>query len=250
MYSLCSLNERAQFCKEGGCLGELALQVVGASWYDWRMSDRILIVDDKAANRRLLRLRLESEFFLVDEASSREKALNKLAMASQFSAVITDLSLEGGEAISLCKEMRSVAGAVFLPILVVTASLDYSFKMKALRAGADDYIVRPLNFPLLFSRLRGLIRKKVARDQLLIRYGGSLSEEFFGLPDDCKVLLVEGDDHLQKIWQKALRHSGMKTLGAAGLPVAPGWPMEATEHDLLVINQEATQTRGCVLRLS
>ncbi len=201
------------------------------------MSDRILIVDDKAANRRLLRLRLEAEFFLVEEATSGPDALEKLDRLGSFSAIITDLALNQGEAVPFCEAVRRDEKAQFTPIIMVTASLETSFRLTAIKAGADDLIVRPINFPLLFSRLRGLIRKKTNKDQLLLRYGDNLLAGDIEASADSVILLVEDDEILRESWHDSFERAGFDT---SALPEPSANSERADEikaFDLLVVNQ-------------
>jgi two-component system cell cycle response regulator len=205
------------------------------------MSERILIVDDKAANRRLLKTRLEAEYFLVDEVVSGTKALEKLNLGARYDLVITDLAMPDMDGISFCKKLRSDDKLRFTPVFLVTARSDPEARVLAFEAGCDDYIERPLNFKLLLTRVRASIRARNELEQLFLRFGEKLKNDGPRLRDqselfDTTVVLVEPDSLVRTSIAGSLRSRGIIVVEGDQLPIAPGWPSTAIKHDLLIVN--------------
>jgi two-component system KDP operon response regulator KdpE len=119
------------------------------------VSARVLVVDDEPQILRALELKLSSEGYAVDTASTAEDAL-VAAAARRPEAIILDLVLPDGSGIDVCRELR---GWTSVPILVLSAVGDESEKIAALDAGADDYITKPFSVDELLARLRAALRR-------------------------------------------------------------------------------------------
>jgi DNA-binding response OmpR family regulator len=117
---------------------------------------RLLVVEDDAALAEVLRRGLVEERYAVDLAGSRADATTALAV-NDYDAVVLDLGLPDGEGIELCRRLRADGDAT--PVLVLTARDSLSDKVGGLDAGADDYLVKPFDFPELAARVRALLRR-------------------------------------------------------------------------------------------
>lgn len=115
---------------------------------------KILVVDDEAAIRKFLRVSLEIESYHIIEAPSAKDAIRELTM-SRPELVILDLGLPDMEGLDLIGKVREWSN---VPILVLTAKSDEESKVKALDAGADDYLTKPFSIPELQARLRVMWR--------------------------------------------------------------------------------------------
>lgn len=121
------------------------------------MSARILIADDEPPIRKLLRITLEANDFQVLEAANGQEAIRRTA-ADQPDALLLDLGLgdlDGQEVIRRIREWSP------LPIVVLSVRASETEKVKALDAGADDYVVKPFSNAELLARLRAALRKHV-----------------------------------------------------------------------------------------
>jgi two-component system, OmpR family, KDP operon response regulator KdpE len=121
----------------------------------------ILIVDDDAAIRRALCTTLEAFGFQMEQASTGEDAL-ALVRANQFDAVLLDMNMPGMGGMATCRELRRLTPV--LPILMLTVRDSQDDVVRALDAGADDYITKPFHVAELTARLRAAVRRHRASD--------------------------------------------------------------------------------------
>ncbi len=125
---------------------------------------RILAVDDKPENVRLLEAILVPAGYEVVGAASGEEALAK-ARAQRFDMILTDVVMPGMSGYQLCRTLRKDPATAFLPIVTITASGGEE-KKEALEAGADDFVAKPLDKTELLARVRSLLRVKRYHDDL------------------------------------------------------------------------------------
>jgi len=104
--------------------------------------ERILVVDDEAAIRKLLRQKLSREGYLCEEADTAEPALDKLR-SSPTELVILDIKMPGKSGIELLSEIK--AGYPHTTVIMATAVTETSVAIQCMRQGADDYICKPFN---------------------------------------------------------------------------------------------------------
>jgi two-component system KDP operon response regulator KdpE len=121
-------------------------------------TDRLnaLVVDDESSFRRVLRTSLATNGFTVEEARSGEEAVATLAQ-SAFDLVLLDVNMPGIGGVEACREIR--AHLPKIGIVMVTVQDGESEIVKALEAGADDYITKPIRFRELVARLRAVLRR-------------------------------------------------------------------------------------------
>jgi two-component system, OmpR family, alkaline phosphatase synthesis response regulator PhoP len=119
---------------------------------------KILIVEDEADIRELIRYNLEREGFAVEEASSGSEALDRLKHRLP-DLMVLDLMLPGMPGLELCRVVRGDKQMAALPILVVTAKGAEVDRVLGLEMGADDYVVKPFSPRELVARVRALLRR-------------------------------------------------------------------------------------------
>lgn len=126
------------------------------------MSDRprILICDDEAQILRALRVILGDAGFDVVPATTAQEALDAVAVRPPEAAII-DLVLPDGDGVDVCSSIRNWSE---MPILVLSAVGDEREKVRALNAGADDYVTKPFGPDELVARLRAARRRVSATD--------------------------------------------------------------------------------------
>jgi two-component system KDP operon response regulator KdpE len=116
---------------------------------------RILVVDDEPQIVRGLKIILRSAGYAVESAETKAQALALLASRPP-DALVLDLVLPDGQGVEVCREVRRWSR---LPILVLSAVGDEREKVRALDAGADDYVTKPFGTDELLARLRAVLRR-------------------------------------------------------------------------------------------
>jgi two-component system KDP operon response regulator KdpE len=119
------------------------------------MSQRILVCDDEMQIRRALRVVLKDAGFDVTETSDAQEALDAVSVRPPDAAII-DLLLPDGDGIEVCRSIRSWSE---MPILVLSAVGEEDQKVRALEAGADDYVTKPFGPRELVARLKAALRR-------------------------------------------------------------------------------------------
>jgi len=118
---------------------------------------RILIVDDEPAIRRFLRTVLDSEDFSVHEAENGHAALAAAAVLKP-GVILLDLGLPDMEGVEVIRRIREWSQA---PILVLSVREREEDKVRALDAGADDYLTKPFGVAELLARIRVSLRRSM-----------------------------------------------------------------------------------------
>ncbi|MEY2689576.1 MAG: Transcriptional regulatory protein ompR [Pseudomonadota bacterium] len=116
---------------------------------------RVLVVDDDAALRLLLRDYLSVSGFVVDEAEGGEQMRQRMAQATP-DVVVLDIMMPGEDGLSLARTLRRHSN---LPILMLSARGDEIDRVVGLEVGADDYLAKPFSPRELLARLRALLRR-------------------------------------------------------------------------------------------
>ncbi|MDQ0244288.1 two-component system response regulator ResD [Bacillus fengqiuensis] len=116
---------------------------------------KVLIVDDEERIRRLLKMYLERENYVIEEAEDGEEALEK-ALANHYDLILLDLMMPGKDGIEVCKELREKKAT---PIIMLTAKGEEINRVQGFEAGTDDYIVKPFSPREVVLRVKALLRR-------------------------------------------------------------------------------------------
>ena len=120
----------------------------------------ILVVDDQAVVLEALSAILEGQGYRVRTARNGLMALDGIA-TERPDLVLLDLAMPGFGGIEVCRRIRAYSR---VPILVLTALTDEAQKVKALDAGADDYVTKPFGADELLARIRAALRRAQAQN--------------------------------------------------------------------------------------
>jgi signal transduction histidine kinase/DNA-binding response OmpR family regulator len=126
---------------------------------------RILVVDDDATMRLLMRHTLKKSGFLVDEAEDGLAALQSF-QKNLPDMILLDVMMPGMDGFTACHKIRKLPGGAHVPILLVTGLDDIDSINKAYEAGATDFLTKPITFPLLSHRVRYVLRSSEAINNL------------------------------------------------------------------------------------
>ena len=121
------------------------------------LAAKILIVDDEAPIRRLIRTALERGGYPVVEAANAREALNALGI-DRPEVVLLDLGLSDRDGIEIIPQIKKAGPAV----IVVSARDDTEAKVAALDLGADDYVTKPFDTEEVLARIRVVLRNRLS----------------------------------------------------------------------------------------
>ena len=160
------------------------------------MTARVLVVDDILANVRLLEAKLSAEYFEVVTAMNGLDALDAVQRTKP-DIILLDVMMPGIDGIEVCHRLKSNPATQHIPVVMVTALDQLEDRVRGLKAGADDFLTKPVNDIALFCRIKSLVRLKMLTDELRIRATSSdvmgmlAPSEAAASPAEGKLLLVD-----------------------------------------------------------
>src|SRR5262245_58640555 len=119
------------------------------------MTARVLVVDDILANVKLLEARLSAEYFEVLTAYHGSEALAQLA-SRPVDVVLLDVMMPGMDGFEVCRRIKSDPKTMHVPVIMVTALDQPTDKIQGLKAGADDFLTKPVDDIALVTRVKNL----------------------------------------------------------------------------------------------
>lgn len=137
-------------------------------------SATILVVDDEPQIRRVLRATLTDRGYAVIEAREGEEALDKFR-AQPPDLVLLDMNMPGMNGLEVCREIRAASD---VPIIMLTVRNAEKDKVRALDAGADDYVVKPFGIQELLARIAAVLRRSTDEDLEGVYTSGGLTLDF------------------------------------------------------------------------
>jgi two-component system KDP operon response regulator KdpE len=199
--------------------------------------ERVLVCDDELQILRALRVILGDAGFEVSTAGTAEEALDRAAVGP-VDAAILDLVLPDGNGVDVCRAIREWSD---MPIVVLSAIGEEDQKVRALEAGADDYVTKPFGSKELVARLRAALRRTRgnAQDEPVLRADG------LELDQGAHRVLVDGAEvHLTptefELLRTLMRNRGRLMTHRALLTEVWG---SAYEHDTQVLRVHLANLR-------
>ncbi|MCK8783146.1 PleD family two-component system response regulator [Roseomonas sp. NAR14] len=184
------------------------------------MTARILVVDDIAANRRLLEAKLLGEYYDVALAASGPEALD-LAAGWMPDVILLDVMMPGLDGYEVCRRLKASPATAHIPVVMVTALTEAAERVRGLDAGADDFLSKPVDDATLFARLRALLRVKQVMDAWHLRADTARALGVEAPPGPGvgvagrRVLLIDVVPAERAAIEEALAADGLRLEGAA-----------------------------------
>ncbi|WP_068671977.1 response regulator transcription factor [Oceanobacillus sp. Castelsardo] len=116
---------------------------------------KILIVDDEDRIRRLIRMYLEREDYIIEEADNGKDAL-EMALENNYHVIILDIMMPEMDGIEVCQKLRKEKST---PVIMLTAKGEEANRVQGFEVGADDYIVKPFSPREAVLRVKALLRR-------------------------------------------------------------------------------------------
>lgn len=169
------------------------------------MTRRILIVDDVPTNRIILKVKLNAACYEAVQAASGAEAL-ELARRHPPDLVLLDYMMQGMDGIAVCRALRADPATAQVPVIMFTASGDDSAKIAALRAGADDFMLKPIDDKILLARIRNLLRTRSGElaESSAAMDGFGLAEPAAAFDAPGRVALIAPQPETALRWRGAL----------------------------------------------
>ncbi len=132
------------------------------------MTGRILIVDDVATNRIVMKVKLSSACYDVLQANCGAVALD-MARSEQPDLILLDVLMPDLSGLTVCARLKADPATADIPVILITAMADQDSKIKGLEAGADDFLTKPVDEITLLARVRSLLRARDTERELCQR---------------------------------------------------------------------------------
>ena len=206
------------------------------------MTARILVVDDIPANVKLLEARLLAEYFEVLTAENGFQCLD-ICSKVPVDVVLLDVMMPGIDGFEVCEKLKSNPKTAHIPVVMVTALDQSADRIRGLKAGADDFLTKPVNDMQLMARVKSLVRLKMLSDELRLRaetarkigFEDSLTNALHGRMDEpASILLIDGRANSQERIARALKPVAEVT--ALNDPQAAVFEAAEGTYDLIIAN--------------
>jgi phosphoserine phosphatase RsbU/P len=165
----------------------------------------LLVVDDDEANRDILSRRLTRQGYDVTLAEDGSRAIAR-TRERPFDLVLLDVVMPGLSGLEVLQELRQAHPATELPVIMVTARNESGDVVEALRLGANDYVSKPLDFPVVLARIQTQLSLKRAVEAV-VRLERSLAERNHDL-EGANAQLAEANRRMGRDLRAAARIQG------------------------------------------
>jgi adenylate cyclase len=129
------------------------------------MPERILVVDDQRTNAEMVSGLLRNLGYEVSVAADGAAALERV-LAAPPDLVVSDINMPEMNGYDLCRRLRADPATALLPVILITSTEAHTERVKGIEAGADDFLMKPVNWPELFGRVKRLLRVKALQDEV------------------------------------------------------------------------------------
>ena len=201
-----------------------------------QVGGKILVVDDYAANVKLLERNLQAAGYETVAAYDGEQALAQVA-AEKPDLVLLDIMMPKIDGFEVCRRLRADEATAVIPVIMVTALKETEDRIRGLEAGADDFISKPFDRAELLARVKSLLQVKYYRSMLAER------EKFHAVIQDLShgIVITDGQWRVETVSRRAadlLERSEADLVGRNLAEAREGFTVEPT---LEALRQSTTQ---------
>jgi signal transduction histidine kinase len=163
-----------------------------------QVGGKILVVDDYAANVKLLERNLQAAGYETVAAYDGEQALAQVA-AEKPDLVLLDIMMPKIDGFEVCRRLRADEATAVIPVIMVTALKETEDRIRGLEAGADDFISKPFDRAELLARVKSLLQVKYYRSMLAER------EKFHAVIQDLShgIVITDGQWRVETVSRRA-----------------------------------------------
>ncbi|CAL7960409.1 two-component system, cell cycle response regulator [Alphaproteobacteria bacterium] len=181
------------------------------------MTGRVLLVDDTPLSLKLIKIRLEQEYYTVFTAAGGQEAMN-LVVQLQPDVVIVDAIMPDIDGLAMTRIIKNDPKVSHIPVIIVTALNTQREKVKSLLAGADEFLSKPIDNDILLAKLGSLLQLKFLADALRVREkasGGIVhTPGTYALDNEAiikisQILFVDDDLERAELYHKILTSLGL-----------------------------------------
>ncbi|MFS8979474.1 adenylate/guanylate cyclase domain-containing protein [Cupriavidus necator] len=165
------------------------------------LAARILVVDDLEANVLLLERMLHAAGYTSVESTTDPRMVSELHGRNHYDLIVLDLQMPGMDGFEVMENLKVVQPASYLPVIVVTAQPDH--KLRALQAGAKDFVSKPFDLGEVLMRVRNMLEVRLLHSESL-QYGNALERKVCEL-EASRETIVRQSDELRHLYEKLVR---------------------------------------------
>jgi two-component system cell cycle response regulator len=214
------------------------------------MTARVLVVDDILANVKLLEARLSAEYFEVLTAYGGPEAL-ALLETERVDVVLLDVMMPGMDGFEVCRRIKAHPRLVHLPVVMITALDQLSDRVQGLKAGADDFLTKPVDDIALITRVKNLARLKTLNDEMERRLAsgveaGALLAQWRARPaiDDAGASILVVEDQERAVQRIVAALGRQHTVDVESDCHAALVDLGSQDYDLLIVSLALADADG------
>ena len=128
--------------------------------------ERIMIVEDEESIQELIKYNLQREGYLVPVCCENGESALESAVTYKPDLILLDLMLPGVDGLTVCKNLKADPVTKHIPVIMLTAKSEESDVVICLELGADDYITKPFSPKILTARIRAVLRRIAALEEV------------------------------------------------------------------------------------
>ncbi len=128
--------------------------------------ERIMIVEDEESIQELIKYNLQREGYLVPVCCENGESALESAVTYKPDLILLDLMLPGVDGLTVCKNLKADPVTKHIPVIMLTAKSEESDVVIGLELGADDYITKPFSPKILTARIRAVLRRIAALEEV------------------------------------------------------------------------------------